>query len=94
MSAKFTPGIWEVDFTGSIEPAIIVNNGIGDPWSIAVCCLGMPGDERANAHLIAAAPLMYKSLQKISETIQDNLLDQYAAMCEIEELLAQARGER
>ena len=54
---------------------------------------GVDGNYIANAHLIAAAPDMYEALSKVSEAIQANLLDQYAAMCEIEKVLAKARVE-
>ena len=55
---KFTPGPW-VNVTRYIESEKehgIVNDG----WRIAEC-MGSDGD--ANAHLIAAAPILYKALE-------------------------------
>ena len=85
MDTKFTPGPWV------IAGHFIINEDNVDIAEIVPH--NVHGRQIANAHLIAAAPDMYDVLRKVSEAIQYNLLDQYAAMYEIEKILAKARGE-
>jgi hypothetical protein len=49
-------GEWEVIFEDNQKTAS------EDPWFVAVICDGCPGSTEANAHLIAAAPELYKYL--------------------------------
>lgn len=88
MEAKFTKGPWvlvdrgawfEIDSTGGEN---IANSGGFDPDHTGFnCCDEMA----ANAHLIKAAPKMYKFL--------DDLANGRGTDYPIEKLLAEARGE-
>jgi hypothetical protein len=70
-------------------------NGVGcDGFAIVVTPIGRliaPDEEKANAHLIAAAPEMYNVLQDIVDLrIDDECTINIKA---IKQLLAKARGE-
>ncbi|AEY69679.1 hypothetical protein V19_10 [Brucella phage V_19] len=93
--AKFTKGPWEWvksknDNWSSydLSPGILTKDTAdGTPF----------GDEidRANAHLIAAAPELYRNLEEVRKWMdEDDLGPWEAAFCaEIDALLAKARGE-
>jgi len=84
---KFTKGSWYVH---TMYPAVVIIPGGG--FDI----VGIP-NAKANAHLIASAPDMYKLLDSIAElmnsddqTIADEMVQKFD---DIELLLKKARGE-
>jgi hypothetical protein len=75
-----TPGKWQVmsgkeyyeifGISGPVPRYCIVSfeDGNTEPWTVAEIVGGLdPGQEDANARLIAAAPLMYEALQDLIE---------------------------
>lgn len=87
MEVKFTKGDWFVD----ADMTIMTNDSTADDDMI---CDMMPVEINeaviANAHLIAAAPEMYKWLQVV---IDSGEIDSLATHNTIVGLLAKARGE-
>jgi len=95
MKVKFTKGDWSYVFEDSS-----VYGG-----SELICETYSTGDDEleANAHLIAAAPLMYKALERVKQghlnLCELNIVpdryqkDVYKIVDEINELLKRARGE-
>jgi hypothetical protein len=93
MNTKFTEGVWQISRLYNTLLEINVNG-------LSICELDCCGDfnektgvinptkeERANAHLIAAAPDMYALLSKINDdSSQVNVI-------EIRKILTKARGE-
>ena len=101
---KFTPGEWGVFGNKNMLKHYIVLNPqkeVKEQKIIAdVFCCG--GDVAANAYLIAAAPEMYRALDKCQSCIQhflDGKWDNAVAgetenlLIEIEAVLKKARGE-
>ena len=101
---KFTKGEW-VD-NGDMETAIITTIDRSFSHVVDICEVqtGFGGDigieQKANAHLIAAAPPMYELLDNIrilcewghdKQTLIDLILTE--SLPEIKELLKKARGE-
>ncbi|AUR93856.1 hypothetical protein NVP1189B_30 [Vibrio phage 1.189.B._10N.286.51.B5] len=83
MKAKFTDGKWSaLTHDGDLKEAVIYFSDKGGvDLSLAPDCV-------ANAHLMAAAPKMYRLLDVIYKYSDDQL---YAE--EIKKLLSEARGE-
>lgn len=97
--AKFTKGKWVVS-------SVTVNGErVENSWSVSVngfllanvrsgatFCV-VDEIQKANAHLIAAAPEMYEMLEKIHDSMAGN--GEYGEFCfDVKELLAKARGEK
>lgn len=90
---KFTKGEWVRDYYNvkTESGKLIADCGFSDE--------GCDKEEQANAHLIAAAPDMYKKLEDMSELL--TMLDPHThanieldcVVYDIEELLKKARGE-
>ena len=93
--AKFTKGEWKLKPTDfHMEFELTTDERVEDSKvsivTIDTCYSGYIGDEqKANANLIAAAPLMYEMLKRLSEKQWDASEEE-----EIENLLAKARGEK
>lgn len=86
---KFTKGEWRVDvcrLTG--VASVIPEKGMYTHDSICLCM----GD-KANAHLIAAAPDMYKMLEITMNILNGDDFENEVSNQDIKELLAKARGE-
>lgn len=75
--AKFTKGYWSVQFGDMVFASDGVNND-----QVAVVC----NEDNKDAHLIAAAPEMY-------DTLQEYLDGGGLHRGDVERLLAKARGE-
>lgn len=94
IKANFTKREWVV--TDGAYPSF-VNVDCGGMMDIAICWSATDlsfadGQERlANAHLIAAAPKMYKALQSIMDSPYTDLKSEDFEMIEL--VLAKARGE-
>lgn len=58
MSAKFTRGPWKARMNCDV---------MAGERLVAVCMTGWLREDRANAHLIAAAPEMYEVIEEIAE---------------------------
>lgn len=87
METKFTKGEWRVEYNGSWYQIVAIEKNDRD-WIADTCASSCRGDlalGEANAHLIAAAPDMYKFL----ESLQLDVTNDYKR----DELLAKARGE-
>lgn len=89
MSAKFTRGPWKARMNCDV---------MAGERLVAVCMTGWLREDRANAHLIAAAPEMYEALEHIygrllmSERDGDaHITEEDGAM--VEAALRKARGE-
>ena len=66
---KFTPGPWVVDFDGTIgHVKSVAENEYANTPTVARYDIGIPGvsesEQYANAHLIAAAPKLYRALDE------------------------------
>jgi hypothetical protein len=87
---KFTPGPWEYDKD---------NNAIYNKYCNYIC--DAPLNNPKDKHLIAAAPELYDSLDKIVKMsilsgfkpMKDSLNPVHAWLYDAQELLAKARGE-
>lgn len=83
---EFTPGPWEKkDYWKHGHPTIACGDGYG------IALVLYDDDSEANAHLIAAAPELYESLEAALSQ-----LDSYACgdvIAAAEKALAKARGE-
>lgn len=90
METKFTKGEWKIQDDGYGLIGVILKKGLG-------ILIGRKSKEtQANAHLISAAPEMYKMLDTIrcflnEDGLQTNGLSKEIA--KIPELLDKARGE-
>ena len=93
---KFTPGPWRI---GTPPPNGQQTIGTKDGLMVAVATTGvqMLGQTLANAHLIAAAPDLYKTLEWAYTTaVEHDDQDKFdwAIYCErLYQALAKARGE-
>ena len=83
--AKFTKGEWEVE-----EGKVVVCNGFKVSYAYSGSNIPLTSEINANAHIIAAAPEMYKLLIRIQ---QEGGLS-VARHRSISKLLAKARGEK
>jgi hypothetical protein len=112
--SKFTPGPWEylceIGYAGNYPYSKAHRVKIGKE-TLTIGCHGYDwegydwegGEEiEANAHLIAAAPEMYKALAHLVDTIKSHNLDSFSKMyCDrlgkaiekSEAAIAKARGE-
>ena len=105
-TAKHTPGPWVVDddYEDEEQQAIgIVKDGHGYIAGIHILasCIngeGFSAEDRANAHLIAAAPAMYEALREIVAAVGSGEVidyssagDWYTEACAV---LAQAEGKQ
>ena len=91
--AKFTKGPWQAkDLEVESSGRMIADCGISNYKN-------SEEEERANAHLIAVAPDMYKMLDEVNRAIihcdnEIGLADVITCMChDIDQLLKKARGE-
>jgi hypothetical protein len=98
--AKFTPGIWTADIT---DPSDVVVWASPDPKQndelianighrvqqvqVAFDC------DTANAHLIAAAPALYKALERLVANLDEGDFISTTRIDEALAALAKARGE-
>ncbi|WP_138438541.1 hypothetical protein [Marinobacter alexandrii] len=101
---KFTPGPWSVHNTGDVFTPLGAVNASGldapsdDGWHIADCDMGglFLEEVRANAHLIAAAPRLYKALENAARVLS-YVAEEYPGhakdLREANAALAEARGE-
>lgn len=86
---KWTPGPWALDGTGWIcdangSPVCLINAGLDDHE--------LEPQERADAHLIAAAPDLYEALKRMKTWCEDEVGAELP--CDsIDASLAKARGE-
>lgn len=89
--AKFTNGPWVAISNGSYFDIGPATEDLIIPVYPNVC-IGVMHYDKANAHLIAAAPEMYEMLNAISDAIE---LGQYELLqnFDICKLLSKARGE-
>ena len=91
--AKFTKGQWRVQMTETKEGRNILEVVTN---AFDVCCYRLGIRNKHDAHLVAAAPEMYKMLDLITDS--SNLEDAEHALREnfqeILKLLAKARGEK
>ncbi|UYE90954.1 hypothetical protein [Vibrio phage vB_VaS_L1] len=88
--AKFTKGEWFSALDGCVYAPVM-----GDCKKISTINtmdIIASNEERANAHLIAAAPEMYEMLGKVLTEYKE-MLGMSQEVKEIEQLLAKARGE-
>ena len=93
---KFTPGPWKISEYRNSHSMIIVGS---DEWDVAE--VGYPNRD-ANAHLIAAAPDLYKALANLepyldaivcyASTIEEHPPNGF--ILETKAALAKARGEK
>lgn len=85
---KFTPDPWHVE--NRDKPYVMQENGIAlaQIWD---CSVISREQAVANAHLIAAAPEMYKEL--VSVCLGCGLCNGNAPACKVARVLAKARGE-
>lgn len=105
METKFTPGEWRVDGDDIVcpdVPCIQICAGEIGPDFYHVADVASQYDEdknefviterdRANAHLIAAAPEMYEALNDVLQTIKIHFVPYEIET--IEKVLKKARGE-
>ena len=105
-TSKHTPGPWVVDedYADEEQQAIgIVKDGHGYIAGIHILasantgCEGFSAEDRANAHLIAAAPTMYEALQTLVEYLSTQVpadtLDDWKHVFAARQALAQAEGK-
>ncbi len=94
MKTKFTPAPWAIDSSYDTMLYITANgHGVCEvdcDTVYAIPEIAPTPQQKANAHLIASAPEMYKLLQEISE---DDNYELFGAKLDIENLLKKARGE-
>jgi len=100
METKFTKGNWSIDDTR------VNGKHVESSWCVSVdgCSLATvtsgptfgttDSTQKANAHLIAAAPDMYKLLNELNEHMNsDSCANSDEWIDDIKSLLAKARGE-
>ena len=105
--AKFTKGEWVIDYRGTLGHVKSIKGGAITP-TVARYDFVSPSltnkEKKANAHLIAAAPDMYKMLERLKSIIEDYDYDLFCERAtgewsepeistEIEKLLTKARGQ-
>ena len=90
---KFTPGPWRAWQPRGDESVPVRTDGLG--ITIAYVHQGAITNARANAHLIAAAPELYRYLAEVRKWMDTEEFGPWeAAFCaEIDAVLAKARGE-
>lgn len=86
--AKFTKGTWKRNYHANGCQYVSAKVGLNGSYSIAST---HGPDDVANAHLIAAAPDMYKMLERFSKYFEE--MCEGEVTDEINNLLAKARGE-
>ena len=88
---KWTAGPWYVGPYGrvSADASKCITGGVG----VSGMVLTSGEEAEANAHLIAAAPELYKELYNVREWVKDGDYDD-SFMAPIEAALAKARGEQ
>ena len=97
---KFTPGPWSIfgPLSDKHEPAYRVSAERTLSLTVSPCPDGfVHGENKANAHLIAAAPELYEALEEIVENAvvyYEGSMDIYSEAIEnARNALAKARGE-
>ncbi|MEB3214534.1 MAG: hypothetical protein VKL39_24510 [Leptolyngbyaceae bacterium] len=87
METKWTPGDWRVEMEGKRANVVLLERtDDGAVWEYYIA-----EDQRpADAHLIAAAPVLYSTLEWLRDNPQADLMVRHAI---IETALAKARGE-
>ena len=86
MREKFKKGEWVTRLVGDKFAVMTYDTGYG------ICETTMSDDtDKANAHLIAAAPKMYAMLDELKSSMYESGMK--VAARKIEKLLAEARGE-
>jgi len=101
MKEKFTQGKWSVvnKNVDYVKNTVILHGKPGK-YDAAGGCMDIDARTEANAHLIAAAPKMYRMLKSVSETLlaldkhTHPLIELDALSSSIDALLAEARGEK
>jgi len=98
---KFTPGPWVVDFDGTIgHVKSVAENEYANTPTVARYDIGIPGvsesEQYANAHLIAAAPELYKVLDEMTAFMHEPgcYSNQHPMVQAGMQALAKARGEK
>lgn len=97
---KWTPGPW-VAVRNSAYWEVNPANGAGDgdvPFTIGDVCASSPGNadgglQKANAHLIAAAPDLYDALQEMVDYCNAECGSKIYPGHQANQALAKARGE-
>ena len=93
METKFTKGKWNFCSDGNVY-AFLNNGGANKLFSTETKSIFLSEEEKANAHLIAAAPEMYEALEQVMTTLSSDGFGCFDNTCaEIGKLLAKARGE-
>ena len=103
MDTKFTKGEWYIEDYSSMLDVGTKHNGsvctVECGYQTSEMLIDPNDEEMANAHLIAAAPDMYKMLDEVNKAIihcdnEIGLADVITCMChDIDQLLKKARGE-
>ena len=89
--AKFTKGEWEVSFCSGRASVWSGDESITNGKAYEYPCEDYRAEKMANAHLIKTAPKLYAMLDSLVNGKEPDLL--FEMQTEIEELLAEARGE-
>ena len=84
MTEKFTPGVWQCKVNKHGKRIIQGDSGR------QICLLWNDSAVIANAHLIAAAPELYRAVEELTEHL--DLQDGYEPYDSAIKLLAKARG--
>lgn len=89
---KFTPGPWELQLANS-GPRIVQSANATGPKATVIC--GGLSNNRANAHLIAAAPEMFAALDGLLKaySVDEDVKDWAPEWRACYAALAKARGE-
>ena len=90
---EYTKGPWEInENTVYGLPTFEISSETSDSWIANVLDKNMPG--KANAQLIASAPMMYEALKEI-QACKGNpkMLEGMIIMSHIEQALAKAEGK-
>ncbi len=86
---KFTKGEWKALSSRNHYEIYAINGNFSTP----VCDLVYHPSSEFNAHLIAAAPKMYEMLETAMNILTGDDFKNEVSAIDIEQLLAQARGE-
>lgn len=98
MKEKFTQGKWSVvNKNAEYVKNTVILHGKPGKYDAAGGCVDIDARTEANAHLIAAAPKMYRMLNALKDfncPFEYMDVDEMMAFSNIDKLLAEARGEK